>query len=172
MRDLIDLPEIEYLDGEAHPKVSPRTTHALVQFAMARLVYAAAGKRGLVGTEWDARPGGVDGTETTFVPDVSYVSRERLAALDAADREEPPFSPDVAVEVWSPSNDRRYLERKIAKYLATGALLVLDVDPYARTIVAHDARGSRHYAQDEAFEHPAVPWLRFDIRAAFADLDD
>jgi Uma2 family endonuclease len=171
-RDLVDLPEIEYLDGQAHPKVSPRTTHAVVQFAVARLLYAAAGKRGRVATEWDVRPGRVDGSETKFVPDVAYVARERLAELKAEDREEPPFSPDIAVEVWSPSNDRRYLEVKIAKYLSTGAILVLDVDPYARTIVAHDVRGSRTYANGETFEHPAVPWLRFEMTQAFADLDD
>jgi hypothetical protein len=56
--------------------------------------------------------------------------------------------------------------------LATGAILVLDVDPYARSIVAHDPSEVHAYKTGESFEHPAVPWLRFDVAEAFADLDD
>jgi Uma2 family endonuclease len=171
MRALIDLPTIEYLDGEAYPKVSPRFTHARVQARLTAILVAAAGTRGWVGTELDVLPGAVDGTKTAFVPDLAFLSSERLAALNAADREEPPFSPDIAVEIWSPSNERRYLDRKIAKYLATGALVVLDVNPYDRTIVAHDPRSVRRFDAGETFEHAAVPWLGFQVAEAFQDLD-
>lgn len=169
---LIDLPEIEYLDGQPYPKVSPKLTHSLVQGALVRILHRCAGKRGRVGPELDVYPVPADAGMTKFVPDVAYVSMERLRALHAAEREEPPFSPDIAVEVWSPANDRRYLDLKIARYLATGAALVLDVDPYVRTIVAHDGSSVRRYASGEQFEHPATPWLRFDVAEAFADLDD
>jgi Uma2 family endonuclease len=169
---LIDLPEIEYLDGQPYPKVSPKLSHSLVQGALIRILYRCAGKRGRVGPELDVYPPRVDAKLTKFVPDVAYVSIERLRALSPTDREEPPFSPDIAVEVWSPTNDRRYLELKIARYLATGAVLVLDVDPHARTIVAHDGGALRTYKTGESFEHPAMPWLRFDVAEAFADLDD
>ena len=172
MRALIDLPNIEYLDGAAYPKVSPKRTHAIVQGRVWSILSTAAGRRGAVGTEWDVHPGKVDDTNTTLVPDVAFVSRERLATLDAADREEPPFSPDIAIEIWSPSNDRRYLDRKIAKYLATGAVLVLDVDPFARTIAAHDATSLRQFQITETFEHSAIPWLVFPVADAFQDLDD
>jgi Uma2 family endonuclease len=130
-----------------------------------------AEKRGRVGPELDVYPGPADKGITKFVPDVAYVSIERLRALSAEEREDPPFSPDIAVEVWSPTNDRRYLDLKIARYLATGALLVLDVDPYARNIVAHDGSSIRVYSSGERFEHQALPWLRFDVAEAFADLD-
>jgi Uma2 family endonuclease len=171
MRALIDLPEIEYLDGEAYPKVSPKLTHGVVQFAMARILYAAAGKRGKVVTELHVYPGEAE-TDATFVPDVAFVSRDRLRQLPPDQREDPPFSPDVAVEVRSPSNDLHYLEKKIARYLATGALLVLDVDPGTRTIVAHGASGVRTFTQTERFESPDVEWLRFDVNEAFLELDD
>jgi Uma2 family endonuclease len=172
MRALIDLPTIEYLDGEAYPKVSPRFTHARVQARLSAILVAAAEKRGWVGTELDVLPGAVDGTKTAFVPDLAFVSSERLAALSAAEREEPPFSPDIAIEIWSLSNDRRYLDRKIAKYLATGAFVVLDVNPNDRTIVAHDAHGARRFIVGDAFEHAAIPWLHFQVGEAFQDLDD
>jgi Uma2 family endonuclease len=169
---LIDPVEIEYLDGQPYPKVSPKLSHSLVQGAIVRIVHRCAGKRGRVGPELDVYPGPAGGGVTKFVPDVAYISIERLRSLSVEDREEPPFSPDIAVEVWSPTNDRRYLDLKIARYLATGAALVLDVDPYARTIVAHDGSTTRLYKTGERFEHSTMPWLQFDVAEAFADLDD
>jgi Uma2 family endonuclease len=169
---LIDQPEIEYLDGRPYPKVSPKLAHSLVQGALVRILHRCAGKRGRVGPELDVYPGGIGASLTKFVPDVAYVSMERLRALSPADREEPPFSPDIAIEVWSLTNDRRYLDLKIARYLATGAVLVLDANPYARTIAAHDGNAIRTYKTGEPFEHSAAPWLRFDVAEAFADLDD
>jgi len=65
----------------------------------------------------------------------------------------------------------RYLAKKIARYLATGSALVLDVDPKTRRIVAHAADGIREYARGEHFDHPTLPWLRFEVDTIFADLD-
>ena len=166
---MVDPPEIEYLDGRAYPKVSPKLRHSLVQGAMVRILHRTGGGRGCVAPELDVYPGG--GTATKFVPDIAYITTERLKALSPAQRDDPPFSPDIAVEVWSPSNDRSYLETKIARYLATGSLLVLDVNPNARTVSAHDASSVRTYESGEMFEHPAIPWLRFEVAETFADLD-
>src|SRR5215469_16381455 len=143
-QQLIDLPEIEFLDGHPYPKVSPKLTHALVQGALCRILHRCAGRRGRVAPELDVWPSGMRGSGTKFVPDVAYLSMERLHSMPPDEREEPPCSPDIAIEVWSPSNDRAYLEKKIARYLATGSVVVLDVDPGARTISAYDATGVRH----------------------------
>ena len=169
---LIDLPEIEFLDGKAYPKVSPKLSHALVQGALCGILRRLAGKRGRVAPELDVWPSGIRGSGTKFVPDIAYLSMVRLRSLTLEQREEPPFSPDIAIEVWSPSNERWYLEEKIARYLATGSLLVLDVDPGTRTIVAHDSTSVRCYACGETFEHPTFDWLRFDVTEVFAELDD
>lgn len=167
---LYDLPEIEYLDGRAHQKVSPRSPHSIVQLALGALIRDSARGRGIVGTELRHRPGVVDGTITEFVPDIAFVSNERLRGLQGRDRDEPPFSPDIAVEIRSPGDNLRYLREKIQRYLATGSTLVLDVDPKTRRILAYSADGVREYARDATFEHVAVPWLRFEVRDAFADL--
>ena len=133
---------------------------------------ACAEHRGSVGTEWDFRVGQVDGTDTLFVPDVAFVSHERLRSLSKPDREEPPFSPDVAVEVRSPSNDPRYRERKIARYLATGAIVVLDVDPRTRTMAIHERGSMRVVGEHERLDSVALPWVSFDVAKAFEELDD
>ena len=164
---LHDLPEIEYLDGRPHRKMSPRLTHGRVQFALASAIAQAAGTRGVTVTEVRFAPDSSGASKTELVPDVAYISNERLASLTDEQREKPPFSPDIAAEVRSPSDDLRHLQRKIARYLATGAILVLDVDPSQRCIVAHASDGVRRFSSDEAFNHPAAPWLQFEVASVF-----
>jgi Uma2 family endonuclease len=169
---MYDKPEIEYLDGRPYPKVSPKLSHGLVQIAVARAIGDCAGERGFVVSEVRFDPGAIANTKKTeFVPDVAYLSRERRQALSGKGREKPPLSPELAVEVRSPSDDLRYLARKMTRYLATGCVLALDVDPKTRRITAHSADGVREYTTGDQFEHPALPWLRFVIDAIFADLD-
>ena len=168
---LDDRTETEYLDGRPHPKVSPKRVHARVQFALAAAIDRCARRRGLVGTEWRFRLGSVDGTNTSFVPDVAYVSYDRLRPLSDEEADEPPFAPDIAAEVRSPSQRLDLLARKVTRYLATGATIVLDVDPMKRTIVAHTVRETRTYDADARFAHPALPWLDFEVAELFADID-
>jgi Uma2 family endonuclease len=169
---MCDKPEIEYLEGRPYPKVSPKISHGVVQVALVAIIKACAGDRGIVVTEVRFDPGAIAGTKKTeFVPDVAFLSRERREALSGKGREKPPLSPELAVEVRSPSDDLRYLSKKIARYLATGSVLALDVDPKTRRITAHAADGVREYTTGDRFEHPALPWLQFDVDAVFADLD-
>jgi Uma2 family endonuclease len=170
MREAIaEKPSIEYLDGQAYPKVSPRLAHGVVQGNLTIVLTRCAGERGIVGPELHVYPGRVDQTKTVFVPDVSFVSWERIDS-SSIEREEP-RSPDVAVEVRSPSNDLHYLEKKIARYLATGSILVLDVDPKRRVIHAHDSDGTRRFDTGERFRRACLPWLTFDVAEVFANLD-
>ena len=167
---LRDRPEVEYLDGIRHPKVSPRSRHALVQAAMWQILSRCAGKRGFAGTEWRfvlVRPP----KRTLFVPDVAFVSAERLRALPPAEREEPTVSPDVAIEVRSPQDDVRYLRSKIRRYLECGALLVIDVDPRTRTLTAHTIGAERTLGDGDRFSIDVVPWLTFDVDEVFAEMD-
>jgi Uma2 family endonuclease len=84
---------------------------------------------------------------------------------------EPPFSPEIAAEVKSPGDGAAYLQAKFARYLATGSKLVLDVDPAKGTIVAHADGDVRRFSDGETFAHPAIPWLRFELRDIFSILD-
>jgi len=171
MLDALDeKPPIEYLDGQAYRKVSPRFAHGLVAGNLCAILRRCAGERGVIAPELSVYPGRIDQTKTIFVPDVAFVSWENLDALSKDERGEP-RSHDIAVEVRSPSNDQRYLEQKIARYLAAGSLLVLDVDPKRRRIGAHDRDGVEAFESGQPFARASVPWLTFDVAEAFANLD-
>lgn len=170
-RSIPEIPAIELVDGKPHRKVSPTLTHALVQGALVRLLAACGADRGCVAPEWHLRVGKAPGTDDVLVPDVAFVTFERLAALDARDREIPPLAPEICIEVWSPNDDRGVLRRKIEKYRAAGAALVLDVNPYDRSVTAYDRDGECVFSADATFARAAVTWLRFAVADVFAPLD-
>ncbi|MDQ2680629.1 MAG: Uma2 family endonuclease [Candidatus Eremiobacteraeota bacterium] len=166
---LDEKPYLEVLDGKVYPKVSPKRTHGLVQFAMLTILHRCSDGRGDVVPEWRIWPEGRG--RTTLVPDVSYVSHERLQQLPPDQIETPPFSPDIAVEVRSPSNRPNLLTKKIERYLSTGSVLVLDIDPATQTVTAHSAYDVRSYCATEIFENAAVPWLVFSVSELFEFLE-
>lgn len=163
--------EIEYLEGVAHPKVSPKTRHAIVQSMLVEIVRKCAANRGFSGTEWRFRLAPGRGKRTVFVPDVAFISNERLQAIPRELRDEPPTAPEIAIEVFSPKGSPRYLAQKIGHYLDYGSVLVLHVDPTARTIVAHTHDGVTIFGTGQRFTQGAVPWLCFEVDAVFEPLD-
>lgn len=170
--DYVDDPKyFEYLDGQVHPKVSPRRKHGMVQAAFSRVLHRLGRSFGDVASEWRMRlRAGAKRTE--FQPDVSFMSFERLRALDKAHRELTPVAPDIAVEIRSPGDDLRYLEKKIERYFAYGSVLVFDVSIDERCVVVHDRSGSfQRFDEATTFSHDAVPWLSCDVAELFEGLD-
>jgi Uma2 family endonuclease len=165
-------PYTELFDGEVRVKMPPSRGHGLVQVSLAEVLRRLAGEHGFVATEVHMWIGAADASETVFVPDIEFTSRERIQAERPDVEGVTEFAPDIAVEVRLPRLTARDLERKIAKYLACGTRLVLDVDPNARSIVAHRADGVvRRFERDDEFEDEAFPWLRFEVAEAFNELD-
>jgi Uma2 family endonuclease len=160
-------PYVELIDGVELPKASPMTHHGQLQLRLGGILQAWAAERGVVGTEWRFWLVPIGDRRTSLVPDVAYASTERLVPLSDEAYEIPPFAPDVAIEVRSPSDRAGNIRRKIELYLAHGAHLVLDVDPAKRRIVAHDATSTQSFADGDRFEHAATPGLTFDLRALF-----
>jgi Uma2 family endonuclease len=74
--------------------------------------------------------------DTVRGPDVAFVSKERFEQSGDTVRA---FSgaPDLAVEVFSPSNTRASLHGKVADYLAAGTRRVWLIDSEARTVTVY-----------------------------------
>jgi Uma2 family endonuclease len=165
-------PEIELLRGVELPKVSPRRRHAVLQRLLAALLADWVGDRGEVGTEWRFRlietP---DADRTMLIPDIAYVSVDRMRALTDEQAEEPPFAPDVAIEIRSPGDRERNILAKVALYLAAGAQLVIDVDPERHQIAAFDHSGERVFSDAAEFAHELMPGFHFMVHRLFADAE-
>ena len=163
-------PEIELLGGREVPKVSPRRTHGVVQLSIAAILLARSLGKGCVATEWRFVLNADGVPRTVLIPDVAFVSNERLALLDAEAREEPPFAPDIAVEVRSPDDRIADIEWKMNAYLAYGAAIALDVAPSERIIRAYSHAGLAVFARGDRFECAAAPWFTFEIAEVFANI--
>ncbi len=152
------------------PKASPGRRHALLQGELAARIGAWGEDRGEVGIEWRFRLAETP-RRTTLVPDVAYVASDRMAPLSDEAAEEPPFAPDIAVEIRSSGDRERNIRAKVRLYLAHGGRLVLDVDPDQRRILAYDADGERTFGPGTVFAHEAAPELTIDVDVLFAKLD-
>lgn len=73
------------------------------------------------------------------LPDVAFVSRGRLPQGTVPREPIPDLAPDLAVEVISPSNTRREMDRKLHEYFAAGVRLVWYVYPQTRTVCVYRA---------------------------------
>lgn len=160
-------PETEWLRGRAVRKVSPMRDHAVLQKWWLLRLDAWADGRGEVGAEWRFRvaPPGED--IRPLVPDVSYLSFERMGDATERELQAPLVPPNAAIEIRSPGDSRRDLEDKIATLLRAGTDVVIVVNPRARTIVARDAARKRIFSGGEIFEHPALPGFTFAVAEMF-----
>jgi Uma2 family endonuclease len=68
------------------------------------------------------------------IPDLSFVSRARLARHRRARPPILPLAPDLAIEILSEGNTPREMARKVREFFAAGCRLVWLVDPRDRTV--------------------------------------
>jgi Uma2 family endonuclease len=71
------------------------------------------------------------------IPDLSYISRARLAEHRRALAPILPLAPDLAIEVLSEGNTPREMARKVREYFDSGCRLVWVVDPRTRTVAVY-----------------------------------
>lgn len=121
---------------------------------------------------------GADGSVRLFpglvrIPDVAFVSWERLPDRRIPAEAIPSLAPELAVEVLSLLNTRAEMARKRRDYFTAGVRLVWEVDPRARTVAAYTG-------PEESTLHPAtatldggavLPGFVLPLAVLFADLD-
>lgn len=73
------------------------------------------------------------------IPDVSFVSWDQLPGRRVPRVPIADLAPDLAVEVTSPGNTTREMERKLQEYLAAGVRLVWYVYPEPKEVRVHTA---------------------------------
>lgn len=103
--------------------------------------------------------------DTVLAPDISFVRADRL--IDEGDGYLE-LAPDLAIEVLSPSNTAREIERKTAIYLGAGTSEVWVVRPKQRDVTVHHNDGWMEILQGGAhLRTPLFPNLLLPIDEIF-----
>jgi len=158
-------PETEWVRGRARQKVSPQRDHSRLQGALAIQLDQWAAERGEVGPEWRFRVAPPGEIRRPLVPDVAYVSNERLRPLTYEELQVPPLAPDVAVEILSPDDRCADVDDKIDTYLRAGSSLVIVVDPSERVVELHDRLNVARLGETAIIEHAAAGVSLFGQRS-------
>jgi Uma2 family endonuclease len=162
-------PSLEWVNNRILQKVSPARKHALAQgrFYAALDAWARERGAGTVGTEWRfqvAPPGEI---RRSLVPDVGFLSYDRMPFDEQELTDAPAMAPDAVVEVLSAGDRPTDVEEKLRVYLAAGTNVVFLVDTTSRTVEIHDAAGRRVVGDDGFVEHRSLPGLHFAVRGLF-----
>lgn len=89
------------------------------------------------------------------IPDVSFVSHPRIPTGGPPEGYWP-FSPDLAVEIVSPSDRFSDVLAKVHEYLAAGTQLVWVVWPEGRSVIVHTVAGVAELTSDDALSGAEV----------------
>lgn len=107
------------------------------------------------------------------MPDVSFVSWDHLPGRKIPKAQVPRLAPDIAIEVLSPSNTKREMERKRADHFAAGTLELWEVLIPTREVIVYCASGEIHpFSGDATLTTSVLPGLKLPIAAMFAELDE
>ena len=126
-----------------------------------------AGNRGEVATEWRFYFLPEGDPPSSLVPDVAYVSFDRMPLELGEWREEPTIAPDIAVEVISPYERRTRREVRTGMYVGFGSALVVVIDPKRGTIEMHEAAGTKTFRKPDVARCAIYPDLAIDTSALF-----
>jgi Uma2 family endonuclease len=107
------------------------------------------------------------------LPDVGYAFWHRFPEGRVTDDPAPLIAPDLAVEVLSPSNTRREMDRKRREYFEAGTQLVWIVDPEKRTVEVYTSLDKVTVLSetDTLDGGPLLPGFSLPLKSLFAELD-
>ncbi|HEX4276624.1 MAG TPA: Uma2 family endonuclease [Bryobacteraceae bacterium] len=157
----------ELLDGELievssatpkHNRIVGRLFKLLDTFAESRRLGAA-----LLETDLAVR------ANTRLRPDMGFFSAETWETVDL-DLVPVVQTPDIAVEVISPSETATTINRKVDAYLKWGVQEVWLIEPEIRTLFVHTLAGAQRLSEGAMLTSEFVPGWRLQISELFENL--
>ena len=161
--ELVDGALVEKSTGYRESLLAVALAASLREFVVARNLGLVTGADGLVSL--------ISGL--VRIPDVAFVSWNRLPERQVPTDPIPHVAPDLAVEVLSKGNTAEEMERKRREYFQAGVRLVWMVDVDARTVgVFTSPERSRTVNEDQILDGGDVlPGFTLSLRELFAELD-
>jgi Uma2 family endonuclease len=151
-----DIGPAELIHGKVVRLTAPKPKHGRIAMRLGSLLDDFV-HRNKLGEVYAAETGFLLERDPDLIrcPDVSFVRAEAAHGHD--ENEYYGHSPDLAVEVLSPSDRPEKVKEKIQAWLECGARSVWVVDPETKTITVHrPAAPPRISSADEAFRDEAV----------------
>jgi Uma2 family endonuclease len=162
--ELVDGTLVEKPMGYKESMIAIALAAALRDFVRARNLGIVTGEAGMMRLFPDL----------VRIPDVAFVSRDRLPGGKVPSEQVPLLAPDLAVEVLSPSNTQREMERKRGEYFRSGVRLVWIVDIDERAVNVYTAPEHPVKLSGSAVLDGGVvlPGFSLSLTDLFADLDE
>ena len=121
---------LELIYGVIHEKMSPSFLPSAIAMLIGRFILEYLEKHP-IGYITGADGGYVFSKNTKLIPDVGYISKQRMPEFP--DREVP-VPPDLAIEVVSPTDVKKEVQGKVKLYLQHGTKIVWVVYPDTQTV--------------------------------------
>jgi Uma2 family endonuclease len=112
--------------------------------------------------------------EQIRMPDVCFVSRERIAAARPRRGTIPALAPNLAMEVLSASNTPREMDRKLRDYFTAGVEVVWFIDRETRSATIYTSLEDAEPVPADGFLDGGklLPGFRVSLAELFADADE
>jgi Uma2 family endonuclease len=162
--ELVDGVLVEKVTGYWESVLAIELAGVLGDFVRPRKLGALAGEAGMLRLS----PGLVR------IPDLSFISRARLAEHRRTLPPILPLAPDLAIEVLSEGNTPREMARELNDYFGAGCCLVWFVDPRTRTVAVYTspAKPITLTEKQTLTGGDVLPGFRLPLRNLFAVVDD
>jgi Uma2 family endonuclease len=107
------------------------------------------------------------------IPDVSFVSWDRLPGRRVPSKPIPRLAPNLAVEVLSEGNTKKEMKRKVGEYFEAGVVLVWLVQPKDRTVTVYTAVDQFVVLDEKQTLEggPVLPGFSLPLAELFAEMD-
>jgi len=168
----MDLPEqegvrLELDEGIVIEMAQPSFSHGAIQVAIAASLDTYLAETG-ADFALSQNTGFRLAPDTVRAPDVCLVRTSSLEAMTVV-RGAQVGAPDLAVEVVSPSDTARDLNRRVEQYLKAGATAVWVFYNETQTVIVYRRSGETHRLTEEQFlEEPSLlPGLRISLEKVF-----
>src|SRR6266550_2758227 len=130
MSQAIEAPKKSWTEAELQALPEDGFTHEVVN---GELVMSPKNRLGMV---LDSSTGFWMFNRNCRAPDISFVTRARMAALRFGPKEKRffPGAPDLAVEILSPNNTRAEIDARLKDFFSSGTRLAWIIDPESESV--------------------------------------
>jgi Uma2 family endonuclease len=162
----------EVVDGRLvlSPKNNPEHGEICMRLSSALSMHV---QRHKLGALWDSSTGFWMSNGNCRAPDISFISKQRLAGLKRPPKRFFRGAPDLAIEILAPSNTSNEFQARLHDYFTSGTRVAWVIDPETRTAAVYHGMdhpqtlGLSGVLQDEQY----LPGFRFPVADLFAEWD-